>query len=188
LSGPGLYLLSSGVLTCINKFLSFSYDDGFLQPVVQTTLSAGAIFSHVPYHYFSHEVISDSSFTVSRLVKLQRIFRKKLNALAWCVIESVAKGCASRFANFDSRLSIVQSEAVFSMLAYDPSPRHVVGCTDERRIEEPEEPERVGRAGYNHPVLLRTMIALRRERKSFLWRPIWLVQDVESPTVNCGGR
>ena len=157
LSGPSIYVLSLGLLTGINKFLSYSWDDGLFQPVVQTYLipAPGKL---QPYHYFSYEVISTASFTVSRLVKLQRILRRRLNASARLVIRTIAKGCAPRGFNFDSRLNIVQSEAVFAMLAYAPSQGHFVGRTDGRMIEPPS---RIIGTGDYGPPLLYTLISLR---------------------------
>ena len=174
LSGPRIYVMSSGVRTGINRFLSYSWGDGFFQPVVQA--SYGSSFAipgrPQPYHYFSYEVISDSSFTVARLVKLQRIFRKRLNAAAQLAIRTVAKGCAPRGFNFDSRLNIVQSEAVFAMLAYAPTQGRAVGRIDNRRIEPPV---RVIGTGVNGPALLITMAALRRSRR---WPvTLWPVQS-----------
>jgi hypothetical protein len=186
LSGPRLYVLSTGVLTDIEIFLSYIWDDDFFQPVIQTSygLDAPSPGERRPYHFFSYEVISDSSFTVTRLVKLQRIVRKRLNASAWRVINSVAKGCALKGYSFESHLNILQSETIFDIIAYAPSQKHVVEPVYWRWIEI--TPRRVAQRGTGayFPALLSIMIAVRDDLSNAVWQPIWLTQAANTDRVH----
>ena len=199
LSGPSIYVLPLGLLTDIKLFLSYSWDDGLFQPVVHTA-HIPAKGKLQPYHYFSYEVISDSSFTVTRLVKVQRMFRERLNAPARLAIQAVAKGCAPRVVSFDSLLHIVQSEAVFAMLAYAPrqgrhhgprkghhdGPRKChrfceTGCDTFGDAHCKIRPmQQVRGAGFDHIPVLSTMMCLRRKKEWTeaidIWRGEWPVQ------------
>ena len=167
LSGRNIYVLSSGVLTGIEKFLGYSWDDGFFQPVVQAKILPELAHSeaafptsplHVPepHHYFSYETIGDSSVTVSRLIKVQRLFRECLNANTRRVVKAVAKGGPSGVGHFNSRLSVLQSDDVFALLKYAPSSMNREGITDRPTVEPPVHV--IGTGVYGPPTLS-TMIS-----------------------------
>ena len=146
LTGPVVYALASGSLVGVDKFLSYTWWDNppspprhYFQPVVQTFALPGPdgrILAPDLDHFFAYEIISDSGLTVSRIVRFQRRFRARCNAVRRSRVRAVAIADGASLGT-SSYACIVQCEPVLAMLDFACGCHHLVGRSHLRRIVIP---------------------------------------------------